>query len=286
MTAQDFLRSFADLARSGRVVARHRVCERFDLDPDTVRELSHGNKQKVGLVQAFMHRPDLLILDEPTQGLDPLVQQTSTAGRGGRERGATVFLSSHVMPEVERVCDRVGIIRDGALVTVADVGELKAKARRRIEFHFDGPVPAWRSTVAGRHGRERARRLGMLTVEGPLDAVIKEAARHNVVSVETHNPASRTRSWPSTRTGPRRERPVSALLTKTLREQRRAFIAWAAGLAAVAAMYAAFYPSVRDSAADLQGYLENLPEALSRLFGGDFTTPAGYLRSETFSALG
>lgn len=79
---------------------------------------------------------------------------------------------------------------------------------------------------------------------------------------------------------------MSALLKKTLRDQERAFLAWAIGLALMAGMYAAFYPSVRDSATDLQRYLDNLPEALKSLFGGDFTTPAGYLRSETFSALG
>jgi ABC-2 type transport system permease protein len=79
---------------------------------------------------------------------------------------------------------------------------------------------------------------------------------------------------------------MTALLRKTLRDQQRAFVAWGIGLAGVAAMYAAFYPSVRNSASDLQRYLENLPEALKSLLGGDFTTPAGYLRSETFSALG
>jgi ABC-2 type transport system permease protein len=79
---------------------------------------------------------------------------------------------------------------------------------------------------------------------------------------------------------------VSALLRKTLRDQERGFIAWGIGLAAMAVMYAAFYPSVRASASDLQGYLDKLPETLRNLFGGDFTTPAGYLRSETFSALG
>jgi ABC-2 type transport system permease protein len=82
------------------------------------------------------------------------------------------------------------------------------------------------------------------------------------------------------------EHPMAVLLRKTLRDQRRAFIAWAIGIAGVAIMYAAFYPSVRQSAADLQGYLDNLPDTIKNLLGGDFTTPAGYLRSETFSALG
>ena len=168
------------------------LADRLSLDlPRRIHELSHGNKQKVGLVQAFMHDPDLLVLDEPTQGLDPLVQQTFySLVEEERARGAAVFLSSHVMPEVERVCDRVGIIREGRLAAVADVGELKAKALRRIEFHFARPVPASAfERTPRREGRRRARRLGALSVEGAVDAVIKEAARHDVVSVETREPS-------------------------------------------------------------------------------------------------
>ena len=195
MTAQEFLRTFAGLRGRGRVVVRHRSCASASISTPTkqIRALSHGNKQKVGLVQAFMHRPDLLILDEPTQGLDPLMQQAfyTLIDQEVRERGATVFLSSHVLPEVERVCDRVGIIRDGGLVTVADIGDLKAKARRRISSTSTAAVD--RSEAFARlpgvldvsvHGDSI-----MLTVEGPLDAVVKEAARHTVVTVETHQPS-------------------------------------------------------------------------------------------------
>ena len=193
MTAQEFLRTFAGLRGAVEWSFVTELCERFDLDTDKqIRALSHGNKQKVGLVQAFMHRPDLLILDEPTQGLDPLMQQAfyTLIDQEVRDRGATVFLSSHVLPEVERVCDRVGIIRDGGLVTVADIGDLKAKARRRIEFHLDGAVtPDAFARLPGVldvsvHGDSIT-----LTVEGPLDAVVKEAARHTVVTVETHQPS-------------------------------------------------------------------------------------------------
>jgi ABC-2 type transport system ATP-binding protein len=197
MTGEQFVRTFAELRGAGRRGASmwrraSELAERLSLDLSRrIRELSHGNKQKLGLVQAFMHAPDLLVLDEPTQGLDPLVQQTFYAQvEQERARGATVFLSSHVMPEVERVCDRVGIIREGRLAVVADVGELKAKARRRIEFHFDRPVsavafaPLPGVTDATAHGDSVS-----LTVEGPVDAVIKEAARHDVVSVETHEPS-------------------------------------------------------------------------------------------------
>jgi ABC-2 type transport system ATP-binding protein len=194
ITGEEVLRSLAELRGGGaaiRVRARQ-LADRLGVDlTRRIHELSHGNKQKIGLVQAFMHDPDLLILDEPTQGLDPLVQQTfHSMVEEERERGATIFLSSHVMPEVERLCDRVGIIREGHLATVADIGELKAKALRRIEFHFDAPVPA--SVFEGLPGVKEVMAHGdsmLLSVEGAVDAVVKEAARHRVVSLETREPS-------------------------------------------------------------------------------------------------
>jgi ABC-2 type transport system ATP-binding protein len=171
--------------RIGPLAARLRL----DLDV-RIRDLSHGNKRKVALVQAFMHEPDLLVLDEPTQGLDPLVQhQFYGMIEEASARGATVFLSSHVMPEVEHVCDRVAIIREGRLVTVDDIGDLKSKALRRIEIYFDGPVdPAafasLPSVVAAEGHGDEVR----LHVRGPLDEVVKEAARHTVVNIASQEP--------------------------------------------------------------------------------------------------
>ncbi len=114
------------------------LCERFDLDLGRrFREYSSGNKQKLGIVLAFMHAPDLLILDEPTSGLDPLNQQEFyRLLREERERGATIFLSSHVLSEVEHVCDRVGIIRAGRLVRVANLSELHRIRFHRVELEF------------------------------------------------------------------------------------------------------------------------------------------------------
>ncbi len=107
-----------------------------------MRRLSRGNKQKIGLIQAMFHRPPLLILDEPTGGLDPLVQEEflEIVGEETRAEGRTVFFSSHVLSEVERVCDRVGIIRDGELVAVEPTHELVDKAFRHVILTFDGPV--------------------------------------------------------------------------------------------------------------------------------------------------
>ena len=192
MNGRAYLEAFAAFRHGAGLSEFEKLAERLDLDLDRpIHELSHGNRQKVGLVQAFMHQPELLVLDEPTQGLDPLVQQTfyelidETSARGG-----TVFLSSHILPEVERTCDRVGIIREGRLLTVDDVGELKAKALRSIIFHFDGPVDA--ETFAHLPSVVAANRQGdalALTIQGELDEVVKEAARHVVVNVETHEPS-------------------------------------------------------------------------------------------------
>jgi beta-exotoxin I transport system ATP-binding protein len=126
------LRGGVDRVRVGN------LAERFDLDLGRrFREYSSGNKRKLGIVLAFMHSPELLILDEPTSGLDPLNQQEFyELLREERERGATVFLSSHILSEVEHVCDRVGILRAGKLVRVADLAEIRRSGGTSIEQIF------------------------------------------------------------------------------------------------------------------------------------------------------
>jgi ABC-2 type transport system ATP-binding protein len=168
------------------------LADRLDCDLSMrIRSLSHGNKQKVGLIQAFMHRPELLVLDEPTQGLDPLIQhEFNGLVEEVRRDGRTVFLSSHVLPEVERLCDRVAIIREGRLVTIEDVGDLKARQVRTLTIHFAGPAPA--GAFAGMPDVREVRALGdalELTVAGRLDAVVKEAARYEVVDLVSHEPS-------------------------------------------------------------------------------------------------
>ena len=192
MQVRDYLDAYAAFRHGAGRDRIGPLAERLRLDLDrTIHELSHGNKQKIGLVQAFMHEPDLLVLDEPTQGLDPLVQQTFYELLDeARARGGTVFLSSHILPEVERTCDRVGIIRDGKLLSVDDIGDLKAKALRTIVFHFAAPTPAAAfvhlpSVVAAEgHGDAVT-----LTVQGELDEIVKAAAQHTVVNVETREPS-------------------------------------------------------------------------------------------------
>ena len=116
---------------------------RLDVDPTRkFKEYSKGNKQKIGLVVAFQHRPDLLILDEPTSGLDPLVQQTFyEIIREAKAEGRTIFLSSHILSEVEKTCDRVAIIRDGRLAKVDRVEALRDLAHHQVELRFAGDVP-------------------------------------------------------------------------------------------------------------------------------------------------
>ena len=191
MTAADYLTHFAALRGGVDWGDVRRLAERLDLRLATrIRSLSHGNKQKVGLVQAFMHRPELLVLDEPTTGLDPLVQQEfHTMIAEARLGGSTVFLSSHVMPEVERLCDRVGIIREGRLVAVEDVGDLKARAIRTLDIRFARPVPG--EAFAGLPGVQRIEVQGdlvHLTVAGHLDAVVKAAALYEVVDITSNEP--------------------------------------------------------------------------------------------------
>ncbi|MGD0173475.1 MAG: ABC transporter ATP-binding protein [Anaerolineales bacterium] len=155
-----------------------------------IRAYSHGNRQKVGLILALMHKPELVILDEPTNGLDPLVQQVLYELLDEvRRDGRTVFFSSHVLPEVERLCDRVGLLREGKLAAVETVAGLKQKAIRRIDFIFDGPVSAddFRSIPGVTEVRVSGFTLSMV-VQGNLDALIKAAARYPVRNIVTYEP--------------------------------------------------------------------------------------------------
>lgn len=165
---------------------------RLQLDLDRrIGDYSTGNRQKVGLVQAMMHEPELLILDEPTSGLDPLIQQEFyTLLDEIRAAGRTVFLSSHLLPEVEKVADRVAIIRDGEVVVTEDVAVLKERAVRRLEIHFGrapDPEPFAQLPAVRQLDRSDDGTTLILVVEGSIDAVVKCAARsevHNIVSHE------------------------------------------------------------------------------------------------------
>src|ERR1700730_3416540 len=143
LTGADTIEYFANLRGGVDPAYVREVIERLDLDPSRrFREYSKGNKQKVGLVVALQHRPELLILEEPTPGLNPLIQQEFfKLLREARHEARTTFLSSHIISEVERTCDRVAIIREGRLVQVAAVDALRDLAAHEVELRFTGPVP-------------------------------------------------------------------------------------------------------------------------------------------------
>jgi ABC-2 type transport system ATP-binding protein len=142
-TARQLLGHHAQV-RGGR--GRERIttlADRFLLDLDRpIRALSKGNKQKIGVIQALMHRPELALLDEPTSGLDPLLQQEFLElVREERDAGTSIFLSSHVLSEIEGIADRVALVRDGRIVIVDDVAALRAAAGQRLDVTFSGDVP-------------------------------------------------------------------------------------------------------------------------------------------------
>ncbi len=190
-TVHDLLTFLANLR--GGMYTRHirALAERFDLDlTKPIRTLSKGNKQKLAIVQAFMHEPELLILDEPSSGLDPLLQREFLElVREVRAEGQTVFMSSHILGEVEEVADRIGILREGRLVAVEDVNVLRQRMVRRMEIVFESPVPEQAfAGVEGVRDLEIAGNTLRCVVEGKADTLIKAAARFSVVSVLSRPP--------------------------------------------------------------------------------------------------
>jgi len=190
LTGRQTLRYFANLRGGVDQSYVDELAERLQADLSRkVGEYSTGNRQKIGLIQAFMHRPPLLILDEPNAGLDPLVQQEfHQLIREVRDEGRTVFLSSHTLSEVERVADRVGIIRHGRLVVVERIDELKRKAIRCVDFEFAERVPEGAFTgvdgvreaiVDGVHAR--------VSFEGSINSLLQAAMQHEVVNLHTRN---------------------------------------------------------------------------------------------------
>jgi ABC-2 type transport system ATP-binding protein len=183
-TAGEYLRHLAAL-RGGRGTARiAELADRFALDLSRdLRALSKGNKQKVGLVQAFMHDPELLVLDEPTSGLDPLLQhEFRRLAREAADGGATVFLSSHVLQEVEEVAGRVAIIRAGVVVDVDDVATLRRRAGQRVVLRFGEAVdPAEVADVPGITDVVVEDSSLTCLLHGEPTALLQVAARHRVL---------------------------------------------------------------------------------------------------------
>ena len=187
LTGSAQLESFARLRGHVDAALRDELCERLGVVLDRpIRQLSRGNRQKIGIVQAFMHRPDLVVLDEPTAGLDPLLQnEMRTLLRETAARGATVFLSSHSLDEVQHVANRVGVIRSGRLVDVDEVESLRERSLRHVTITFAEPVDVSElSSLRGVRVIEVEGAIIRLSApETAMDALVKLVARRPIVDL-------------------------------------------------------------------------------------------------------
>ena len=192
LTGSQTLEYFANLRGGVDPAYQRSLVERFELDPSRrFKEYSKGNKQKVGVIIALQHRPELLILDEPTSGLDPLVQQTFFVTlREAVGAGATVFLSSHILSEVEKGADRVAIIRDGRIVKTDTVEGLRDLAHHQVELRFAGPVPAAEfEGLPGVSDLVADDHVLRMRVAGAITPVVRAAARYELLDFVSREPS-------------------------------------------------------------------------------------------------
>ncbi len=192
LTGGQTLEYFANLRGGVDRAYQKSLIERFDLDPNKrFREYSKGNKQKVGVIIAMQHKPELLILDEPTSGLDPLIQQTFFETlRDSVKEGATVFLSSHILSEVEKSCDRVAIIREGSIVKLDTVDGLRDLAHHQVELRFADTVPveAFRS-LPGVSDLSADDHVLRMRVAGAITPVVQAAAKYELLDFVSREPS-------------------------------------------------------------------------------------------------
>ena len=192
LTGAETIRYFANLRGGIDQAYVDELVKRLDLDTSRrFREYSRGNKQKVGLITALQHKPELLILDEPTSGLDPLVQQTfNELLWEAKGEGRTVFLSSHIISEVERTCDRVAIIREGNIVRVDTVEGVRSLAAHEVELRFAEPVdPAPFAAIDGVGNIAAEGRTLRMLVTGPIAPVVRLAGQYELVDFVSREPS-------------------------------------------------------------------------------------------------
>jgi polyether ionophore transport system ATP-binding protein len=190
LTAQETLEFLARVRGGVDTGYRDLLVERFQLETSKkVRALSHGNRQKVQLIAAFATRADLLILDEPTGGLDPLMEMAfRETVREAKERGQTVFLSSHILSEVEAVCDRVGILRQGRLVDQGKLRDLRHLSAQTVEVTFDGHVPELPG-LPGVEVAEAGANALRFQVTGSIRPLLTALADQPVVTLTSREPS-------------------------------------------------------------------------------------------------
>ena len=192
LTGGQTIEYFANLRGGVDTAYQKALVERLDVDPSRkFREYSKGNKQKIGLIVALQHRPDLLILDEPTSGLAPLVQQAFyEVIRETKAEGRTIFLSSHILGEVEKTCDRVAIIREGRLVKVDRVEALRDLAHHQVELRFSGAVPAAAfAALEGVSELATEDHTLRMRVAGSIAPVVREASKYDLVDFVSREPS-------------------------------------------------------------------------------------------------
>jgi ABC-2 type transport system ATP-binding protein len=192
LTGGQTLEYFGNLRGGTDRAYRQSLVERLDVDPTRrFREYSKGNKQKIGLIIALQHRPDLLLLDEPTSGLDPLIQQVFyEVIREAKAEGRTVFLSSHILSEVEKTCDRVAIIRDGRLARVDRTEALRDLAHHTVELVFTGPVQAAEfEAIPGVSDVTSQDHVLRMRVSGNIAPVVRAAAKHELADFVSREPS-------------------------------------------------------------------------------------------------
>ena len=192
LTGGQTIEYFANLRGGVEPGYQRDLITRLDIDPSRkFKEYSKGNQQKIGLIVALQHRPDLLILDEPTSGLDPLVQQTFfDVIREAKAEGRTVFMSSHILSEVEKTCDRVAIIRDGQLARVDRVEALRDMAHHHVELRFASAPPVGEfEALPGVSEVVATDHTITMRVSGPITPVVHAAARHEVIDFVSREPS-------------------------------------------------------------------------------------------------
>ncbi|RUS43086.1 ABC transporter ATP-binding protein [Cohnella sp. AR92] len=186
MSGRAFLDFLASMQRAESRTKRDRLIERLQFDADTpIRKMSKGMKQKVGLVAALMHDPALVILDEPTTGLDPLMQKTFVElVLEEKKKGTTFLMSSHSFPEMERTCDRAAIIKNGRLAAVKDIHELRSLQRKLFELVFDDAEDALSFSRSGIGEAAVEGNRVIVAVQGGDDALIRAASRYSIRSID------------------------------------------------------------------------------------------------------
>jgi ABC-2 type transport system ATP-binding protein len=191
LSCRDLLLYFCNLRGNGDWPYIEELASRFQCNlSQPIHSLSQGNKRKIGLIQAFMHKPDLVILDEPTNGLDPIMQHEFYRLIGEtRALGQTIFFSSHNLPEVERVCDRVGIIRNGCMVAMENVSALKARNMRNVEIHFGEDIEL-NAFSAIEHLRiiNMDERMLKCQMKGDMARFMKTAAKFKIIDFISREP--------------------------------------------------------------------------------------------------